>query len=91
MGTKGIATASCSKCSVKHVRPTRVRCKRVLNSSAPVMRDTPSSDQGADTQLTSQSDAHDQAAASALSGAGATAPHLSQIESKVDLILKKMQ
>ena len=58
------------------------------------MRDSQSSDeesQAVETQLTDHSDAQDQVAASRSSGAGVTAPHLSQMESKLDLILKKVQ
>ena len=58
------------------------------------MRDSPSSDeesQVVETHLTDHSDAQDQVSASRSSGAGVTAPHLSQMESKLDLILKKVQ
>ena len=90
MASKGISTASCSKCGVKHTRPVGVRCKRLLNISAPAMRD--SSDTGDESQLIDSQlplDTEDQGQNS--SGTGVPAPQLSHMESKLDLILKKMQ
>ena len=94
VAAKGVSKASCSKCGISHVRPVGVRCKRVLNIIALPIRDNHSSDEelhAVDNQTPSQSDVQDQVAAPSLSGANAATPPLSQMESKLDLILKKVQ
>ena len=81
MATKGLSTATCSKCGIRHVRPVAVRCKRTLNSSALSIRNNHSSDeesQAGDIQITSQSDVEDVVPVPAPSGASGTAPHLAQ-------------
>ena len=81
---------SCSRCGIKHSRPVGNRCKRILNISAPVVSDMQQDDQENISQQADQ-----QASGSHhLSGACASSPgtglKTSQVESELDLILKKM-
>ena len=82
--------AGCSRCGIKHTRPVSNRCKRLLNISAPVVSETHQEDQAdisqqADQQATGSQQSLGQSASSAGTGS-----KTSQVESKLDLILKKM-
>ena len=82
--------AHCSKCEFKHQRPVGVRCRRNLNLSAPVIADSHDDQpEQHSSRLTRQRNE---------STAGSTAPEapvegntskVSQVESALDLILKK--
>ena len=76
--------AACSKCGIKHMRTVGIRCKRLLNISAPVVSDL----QGDDQVNTSQQSVHEETATSTSSEGRESKS--SQVESKLDLILKKM-
>ena len=90
--------ADCTKCRIRHARPVGVRCRRNLNVSAPV----PDSDQSSvhiDFQSqpgTSQpgNNSPVRCQSASLSGraeAGATQADKDIMDSKLDLILRKME
>ena len=88
--TTHINMAGCSRCGIRHTRPVGNRCKRLLNVSAPVVSETHHEDQTDTNQQADQQTAGSQQSLgeSALSvGMGSKT---SQVESKLDLILKKM-
>ena len=82
--------AGCSRCGIRHTRPVGNRCKRLLNVSAPVGSETHQEDQ-ADTsqQADQQATGSQQSLGESASYVGAGSK-TSQVESKLDLILKKM-
>ena len=90
MSGKGHKTvASCSRCGTKHPRPVGTRCKRTLNVSAPNIREHQSSDEdSSDSVIRTQDIVHGHSGATAAQEGGA---HISQVESKLDMILQKMQ
>ena len=82
--------ASCSKCGFKHTRPVENRCKRTLNSSAPTLRDAHSSDEEVVAEPNQQLDTAAPQGQAVTSGSS-IASNSSQVDTKLDLILKKVQ
>ena len=85
--------AHCSKCGVKHQRPVGVRCRRNLNLSAPVIADLQHEDvpdYPSTGPVQQSNDTAAEAATADASGASNTSK-VSQVESKLDLILQKVQ
>ena len=85
--------AQYSKCGLNHPQPVEVRCRRNINESAPVLTDVN------DDQLEQHSPRVAQQVGVGLA-AGSTAPdasvgfntpNVSQVESKLDIILRKAQ
>ena len=94
--SQNAAQANCTKCGIKHNRPLGVRCKRLLNTSAPVMDSNSELDSGsfiAPNQLA----AHQAAPGSSPSGISSTSADggaqaaSGNVEAKLDLILKRME
>ena len=85
--------AHCSKCSVKHQRPVGVRCRRNLNLSVPVITDSQEDEESEHHSLGLAQQASGRAAGAVAADAsvGGNTSKASQVESKLDLILKKVQ
>ena len=88
------STANCAKCGIKHSRPVGVRCKRFLNVSAPVTESHSSMDSDsfiAPNQLAGQQQESGSTSASSKQSLAGTNPGAAtQVEAKLDLILKRM-
>ena len=84
--------ANCTKCGTKHSRPVGVRCKRQLNVSAPVSHPASSQSDGEhdDTPLDGAAGSNLPTSNTALS-ANSVSANTSQMNSKLDLILRKME
>ena len=93
------AMAECTKCRIRHTRPVGVRCRRNLNSSAPVvesvhdsvhmdLQSQPGSSQG--HRSTSVAPTHS-TSPSGRADASTTHPDKDPMDSKLDLILRKME
>ena len=86
--------ANCAKCGIKHTRPVGVRCKRLLNVSAPVTESHSSMDSDsfiAPNQLAvQQQEAGSTSSSSKQSGTDTTPGAATKVEAKLDLILKRM-
>ena len=82
--------ATCSKCGFKHTRPVGVRCKRAFNSSAPTLRDTNNSDEEVVAENSKQLNTA-AATGQAIASGDTVASNSSQVDTKLDLILKKVQ
>ena len=81
--------ASCTRCGIKHPRPVGIRCKRTLNSSAPTMPSNQSVEEE-DINSSIRTEGEQQAATDQQPDHSGSA-QISQVESKLDLILKKVQ
>ena len=92
--SQNAAQANCTKCGIKHSRPVGVRCKRLLNISAPVMDSN--SELDSDSFIAPNQAAAQPASGSSSSGSSsASASGCAQtasvnMEAKLDLILKRM-
>ena len=86
--------ANCAKCRIKHTRPVGVRCKRLLNVSAPVTESHLSMDSDsfiAPNQLAAQQqESGSTSSSSKQSATGTTSVAVNKVEAKLDLILKCM-
>ena len=82
--------AGCSRCGIRHTRPVGNRCKRLLNVSAPVGSETHQEDQADTSQQADQQATGSQQSLGESAASAATGSKTSQVESKLDLILKKM-
>ena len=83
---QGSSIAHCTRCGTKHARPVGARCKTNLNVSAPVFSDS----LGADQQQDQGSILQQASSNVATSASSSTKDPVSQVESKLDLILQKM-
>ena len=83
---QGSSIAHCTRCGTKHARPVGARCKTNLNVSAPVFSDS----MGADQQQDQGSILQQASSNGATSASSSTKDPVSQVESKLDLILQKM-
>ena len=88
------STANCTKCGIKHSRPVGVRCKRLLNVSAPVTESHSSMDSDsfiAPNQLAAQQHVSGSTSSSSKQSATSTSSvAATKMEAKLDLILKRM-
>ena len=82
--------AACSKCGFKHNRPVGIRCKRALNSSAPTLRDANNSDEEGVAERSQQLNT-EAVPGQAVASGDSMASSSNQVDSKLDLILKKVQ
>ena len=91
------AMADCTKCRIRHARPVGVRCRRNLNISAPVAEADHSRVQ---VQFNTQpSTSHPETPAATVMAEGnsssgasdSSQPGQGLMDSKLDLILKKME
>ena len=90
------SVANCTKCGIRHPRPVGVRCRRNLNSSAPVVDPDNSSLHVEFHNLPGPSQAGTSTppqtrAANASAASEADKNSKMQMDSKLDLILKKME
>ena len=82
--------AQCNKCGLKHQRPVGVRCRRNLNVSAPLLMEV--HDEQPEQQSSIVAEQPKAAVASVSEGpANVNSSKASQVESKLDLILQKVQ
>ena len=88
------STANCTKCGIKHSIPVGVRCKRLLNVSAPVTESHSSMDSDsfiAPNQLAAQQQVSGSTSSSSKQSATSTSSvATTKMEAKLDLILKHM-
>ena len=94
-GSENAAQANCTKCGIKHSRPVGVRCKRLLNTSAPVMDSNSelySDSFIAPNQLPAQQaiTGSSSSGSSSTSASGCAQAASVNMEAKLDLILKRM-
>ena len=79
------SVANCTKCGIRHPRPVGVRCRRNLNSSAPV------ADPGNDSLHVEFQTLPGPSQAGTSTPPQTRAANTSAMDSKLDLILKKME
>ena len=82
--------AGCSRCGIKHTRPVGNRCKRLLNISAPVVSERQQDDQADISQQADQQATGSQHVLGESASSAGTGSKTSKVESKLDLMLKKM-
>ena len=86
--------ANCAKCGIKHTRPVGVRCKRLLNVSAPVTESHLSMDSDSFIALNQlaeqQQESGSTSTSSKQSATDTTSVAANKVEAKLDLILKRM-
>ena len=87
-GTGLSSVASCSSCGTRHPRPVGNRCKITLNVSAPNITEHRSSEESNDSITQTRNAAQGDTSEPAVPQGG---PQLSQMETKLEMILKKMQ
>ena len=93
--SQSAAQAHCAKCGTKHSRPVGVRCKRLLNISAPVLDSNSELDSDsyiAPNQMAAQQVGPGSSSASSQSAATGSSEHTAKgnMEAKLDLILQRM-
>ena len=95
LASQSAAQVHCTKCGIKHSRPVGVRCKKLLNNSAPVVESN--SELDSDSFIAPNQQAAQQAApgssssgSSAASAAGSSHTASANMEAKLYLILKRM-
>ena len=93
--SQSTAQGHCAKCGTKHSRPVGIRCKRLLNISAPVLDSN--SELGSDSyiapnQMAAQQAGPGSSSSSSQSAATGNSAHTAKgnMEAKLDLILQRM-
>ena len=80
-----------SRRGIKHTHPVGNRCKRILNISVPVVSDIQQDDRANQSQEPGQQASGSNRLLSDSASSSGTGSKTSRVESKLDLILKKME